>query len=186
MVPHKRRGVEGEQGTVNDENKRYPEVVHRLAERDALLVHVHDELGYRDADEVYAKQRCRAHEREEIAVVAPADTVVQPHAVMVLSFDTVVAEPAMVCSRGAPYVARFAEFGWHLHRGSRPFRRLDESPVISWRSEPERILVPVSGRKVMQVPRQYLEKRVSIISYLSYMRKGGSAYARIRARGMQE
>lgn len=57
---------------------------------------------------------------EEVAVVAAADAVVQPDAVMILSFDAGITHPAMVGAGWAPDVAGFAVLGRYFHcRGLR-------------------------------------------------------------------
>jgi hypothetical protein len=54
-------------------------------------------------------------EREEVAVVASSHAVVQPHAVVVERFHTIVANSAMVAPRRSPYIASLAILDRDIH-----------------------------------------------------------------------
>ena len=66
------------------------------------------------AEEVDSQKRSAKHESEEVAVVPPADAVVEPDAVMVLSLDTIIAYSAVVAARWTPDIACLAVFGRNL------------------------------------------------------------------------
>ena len=118
-------GVRGSQDAVDDHGEGHAKVVYRRAEGDVLAALVDQDLGERGSGEVEAQDGGARDKGEEVAVVAAADTVVEPDAVVVLRFDTVVAETAVVGARGAPDVAGLAELGGHFHGGRVLFVRLD-------------------------------------------------------------
>lgn len=127
-----------------------------VAERYGLLVGINQDLGQAGTDQVKTEERRRGDKCEKVAVVAPADAVVEPHTVVVLGFYAVVAKTAMVGARRAPDIAGFAVFGWDFHSGCRLLHRLDQRPVVSWWREPEGILILGYRRKLVNIPRKDL------------------------------
>lgn len=80
-----------------------------------MPVHVDDDLCKTGGYEVRAEDCCGCDEGKEIAVVSAPYAVVEPDAVVVLGFDTVVTDSAMMASGWSPEVACFAVFGRHFH-----------------------------------------------------------------------
>jgi hypothetical protein len=62
-----------------------------------------------------AQQRRGGDVGEEVPVIPPSDTIVQPDAMMILRLDARIADSAVMCARRAPDVAAFAVFGRDLH-----------------------------------------------------------------------
>lgn len=118
VVPHQGGWVEETKDAIDDHGERDPEMVNGLAERDTLSVGVFDNMRQAGAYQVKGEQTRATDKGEEIAVVSSSNTVVKPHAVVVLGLDAVVAQPAVVCSRRSPKVACFAVFRRYFHRSS--------------------------------------------------------------------
>lgn len=57
----------------------------------------------------------RADESKKIAIVSATNTIVEPHAVMVEGFDTVVADAAVIAARRPPNTTCLAVFHRHVH-----------------------------------------------------------------------
>lgn len=125
-----------------------------------MLVHVDDNLGKTCTEEKQAKNGGRSDEREEIPIVSTADAVIEPDTVMVLSLDTVVANPTMMTSRWPPDVAGFAILCRHFHCGSGRLSRFDHRPIVRWWRQSERIFIFIRRRHWMKVPRENLAKLV--------------------------
>lgn len=91
MVPHQCGRVEEADKAKDDQRERNAEMVDGAAKRDGLLIHVQQNLRQARADEEKAEQGGRGDEGEKEAVVAPTDTVIEPHTMVILRLDTVVA-----------------------------------------------------------------------------------------------
>ena len=72
---------------------------------------------------------CQGYETKKVAVVASANTIVQPDAVMVLRINAVVANPAMVASGRPPDVTGLTVFGGDLEGPVRLIMRGDYDPL---------------------------------------------------------
>lgn len=79
-----------------------------------MVVRGHLNLRCAGGPEKYSCHGGGGHEGEEVAVVASPDTVVEPHAMVVLSVDAAVAYAAVMASRWSPYLACFAVLHWHF------------------------------------------------------------------------
>lgn len=106
----------GEEG-VDDHGEGDAPGVDGGAEGRVVAVHPEEDVRQARAKEVETEQRATEHKGEEVSIVAASDAVVQPHAVMILGLDTIVADAAVVCARRAPDVTRLAVLGWDLHCG---------------------------------------------------------------------
>lgn len=78
---------------------------------------------------------------KEISVVASAHAVVEPDTVMIQRLNTVVANSAVVTSRGSPDVTRFAVLDRYVHGGSLRSRKSNHDPIIGRRANGKRILI---------------------------------------------
>lgn len=119
VVAHQRGRVQEAEAPVEHHGEGHRVVVDGLGEGGVLAVHVDEDLREGGADEEEGEQRGGRHEGEEVAVVAPPDAVVEPHAVVVRGLDAVVAHAAVVRAGRPPDVAGLAVFGWHFHGGGR-------------------------------------------------------------------
>lgn len=79
--------------------------------------HVHKNLCKARGKEIGSHERPKRDKCKEIAVVAAANTIIEPDTMMIMSLDAVIANPAMMTTRWSPDVAGFAVFDWHLHGG---------------------------------------------------------------------
>lgn len=156
VVAHQRGRVEEGDEAVDDHGEGHAEVADGGAEGDFLALLVNEDLSEGCPSEVEPKECGAADEGEEIAVVATADAVVEPDAVVVLGLDAVVAQAAVVRPRGAPDVACFAVLGGHLHRGGCRVGGLDERPFRRRRAKPQGIFALVYGGETVHVSRQDL------------------------------
>lgn len=66
-------------------------------------------------DQKESQEGARADESKEIAIVSATNTIVEPHAVMVEGFDTVVADAAVIAARRPPNITCLAVFHRHVH-----------------------------------------------------------------------
>jgi hypothetical protein len=135
VVAHEGGGVESGDEAVDGESKGEAEVVDGGARGEALAVAVDKNLRQRGASQVQPQKGGAADEGEEIAVVAAANAIVEPDAVVVLRLDAVVAQAAVVGARRAPDVARLAVLGGHLHGGGVGEGGLDQDPFGRRRAE---------------------------------------------------
>lgn len=84
-------------------------------------------------NEIKAQQGSSGDECEEVSVIAAANTVVKPDAMMILGFDAVVADFAVMATRRTPYATGSAVFDGYFEMNVVLFRRFDERPGIRWR-----------------------------------------------------
>lgn len=69
-----------------------------------------------------------ADKGEEVPVIAPANAIVEPNAVVILSIYAVVADTAVVATWRSPDVAGFAILYRYFHGCVQRARRLDSGP----------------------------------------------------------
>ena len=125
---------------VYEHGEGYTILINRINQGDMIGRGVSQAMSEAPEHEEEAKECACANKTEEIAVVATADTIVDPNAVMILSLDTVVADSAVMATGWPPYVARFAVFGWYVHSSIGGASRLDHGPLCQWLRYGERIL----------------------------------------------
>lgn len=114
-------------------------------------------MDKRGGDEVHGKDGACRNEREEVSVISAAHAVVEPYAMVIMSFDAVIAEATVVSPRWPPDIAGAAMFNRHLHRSGCPIRRTHDDPVVGWGSEMVGIVVFPRG-KLMQISGENLGK----------------------------
>lgn len=76
---------------------------------------VDEELSETSGDGDEAEESRGTNVSEEVAVVASTDTIVEPDAMMILSFDAIITDTTMMTTRWTPDVAGFAIFGRYFH-----------------------------------------------------------------------
>jgi len=76
---------------------------------------MHQNLGETCSKKVEAEDSAGRDKGKEVPVIAPAYTIVEPDAMVVLRFDAVVAYSAMVTPCWAPDIASFAVFSRNFH-----------------------------------------------------------------------
>ena len=86
---------------------------------------------------IETEQCARTHKAKEVAVVATANAIVDPHAMMILGFDTTVADSAVMTSRWAPYIAGLAVFSWDVQGSIESTSGFNRGPLRQrwWYSE---------------------------------------------------
>lgn len=94
------------------------------------------EVGDAEDDEIEGEHRCRSYKCKKVTVVATANAIIEPHAVMVLGFDTAVANLAVVAARGAPYSTGATVFDGYFKMDIVGSWRTNQSPTIRrWHGE---------------------------------------------------
>jgi len=111
-------------------------MVNGCTEGNVLLVFVGNNLSDACAEKKYPTKSAGCDESKEIAVVATSDTIVEPNAVMVLSFNAIVANSTMMTTRWPPDIAGSAVLGRNLHGRSFRLGRSDHCPVVRRGSQP--------------------------------------------------
>lgn len=119
VVAHQCRRIQKPDEPIDHHGEGNGVVVDGLGERDLVAGHVDEYLGEGCADQVQRKQSCGRDKGEEVAVVAPSDAIVQPHAMMVGGLDAVIAHPAVVGARRAPDLTCLTVFGRDFHSRGR-------------------------------------------------------------------
>lgn len=97
-------------------------------------------------------ERSGRHEGEEVAIISPANTVVEPDAMMILRLNAIVTDTAMMGSRGTPDVTCLAVLRWHLHGGSGTRVGPDRRPSSGRRAQGQRIIALGCWREGVEVP----------------------------------
>ena len=115
MITPEGEGVRRGNESINEPGKCSLVFVDGAAESDLLTSRMQGKMCNAGTDEKKPENGRRGYKGEEIAVIPSANAVVQPHAVMILRFDTVIADTTMMGSRWTPDVAGFAVFRWHFH-----------------------------------------------------------------------
>lgn len=106
-------------------------------------------------NEIQAENGGGCHECEKVPVVAAANAVVKPDTVVVLCFDAIVADAAVVAARRTPDAAGTAIFYGDFEVDLGGLGRFDEGPTIG-RGDGERVVFVV-GFKGVDVTRINLE-----------------------------
>lgn len=158
VVRHERDGVQERDEPVDDHRERDAQLPQRRPETRPVAVRAGQELPQRREREVQPQQRRRRDEGEEVAVVAAADAVVEPHAVVVVRLDAVVAEAAVVRARGPPDVAGAAVLDGDLHGRRGLVGGLDEVPVRRRGTDAQGVVVFCWG-ELVEVARENLVVR---------------------------
>jgi hypothetical protein len=94
-------------------------MIYRRSEGDVLAVHINQDLRKTSGEKVKTQDRSSCYEGEEVTVVATTDTIVDPHTVMILRLDAVIADSTVVTSWWTPDIASLAILYGHLHGSSR-------------------------------------------------------------------
>jgi hypothetical protein len=64
-------------------------------------------------------EKCtRGDKSEKVSIVATPDAIVQPNAMVIECFDTIIADSAVIASRRSPDIAGLAEFDRYVHSRS--------------------------------------------------------------------
>jgi hypothetical protein len=96
-----------------------------------------------------SEERRGTDKNEEVAVVAASNTIVEPHAVMILGFHTIVTHTTVMRTWGAPDVATFAILSRHFHSGISACGRNDHGPFRGRRTKTQGVLIRISWGKWM-------------------------------------
>ena len=101
--------------SINEASKCSLVFMDGAAELDMLTSRMQGKMCNAGTDKKKSENGGRCDKGKEIAVIPSTDTVVQPYTVMILCFDTVIADTTVMGSRWSPDVASFAIFRWHFH-----------------------------------------------------------------------
>ncbi|KFY06261.1 hypothetical protein V492_08095 [Pseudogymnoascus sp. VKM F-4246] len=115
MVKQQRRRIRQRERRIDQQRKYAPLTRYSRAESAPDIAADDVKLDDRSSDAVHSHQRSSRYEGEEIPVVPPPHTVVQPHAVVVVRLDAVIADAAVVAAGRAPDMTGLAVFHGHLH-----------------------------------------------------------------------
>lgn len=130
MINRQRQRIRRGQGTIQQQRKRDPQLPHRLVKAPPMPLLPQHDMRDRQRQDIQRQQRRRRDKRKKVPVVAAPDAVVQPHAVVVLRLDAVVAHAAVVAARRPPDAACAAVFHGDLD-GDQVFRgRADARPGV--------------------------------------------------------
>ena len=91
VIAHERCRVKEADQAEDHQGKGEPEVIYSGAKGDALLALINEDLCERGAQEIESKQGAGGYESEKVAIVTPANAVVEPDTVMILGLDAVIA-----------------------------------------------------------------------------------------------
>ena len=70
-----------------------------------------------------------AHKCKKVSIISSANTVIDPHAMMILGLYAIITSSAMVTSRWSPNVTGFAVLGRNVHGGVSRFCRSNHGPL---------------------------------------------------------
>ena len=107
--------IRRDNNSINEHSKRNAPFVNRISKTRVFLVSPDKEMGQARSEKKKAEQCTRTDKCEEIAIVATSNAIVEPNTVVILRFNTIVTNAAMMGSRRAPDVAALAVLGWYLH-----------------------------------------------------------------------
>ena len=140
MISHKARRIRGNQNPVDEHGKGHAPDINGLAKGDGrsrLIAQAVTEAAKCQED---AQKRARSDKSEEVAIIASANAVVEPEAMMILCFGAVVANATVMSARRSPYVAGLAVFGRNLHGGVGRPGSSDKGPFIQRGANGQRII----------------------------------------------
>jgi len=109
-------------------------------EGDVFSRHVDQNVCQTRADQEKCQEGAKTDECKEIAIVPATNTIVEPHAVMVESFDTIVADTTVIAARRSPYITCLAVLHRHIHGSHIGSSKLDHNPVICRWTKRQRIV----------------------------------------------
>lgn len=153
MIGPKRCRVWHSESTIDDHSPRNSPFGDGVPKRDPLARLVDQNVCEASPDQEQRKDRAGANEGKKVAVIPPANTVVQPNTVVVKGFNTVIADTAVIAARRPPDVTCFAVLNRHIHSGYIRCSKLDHDPIVCWRTERERVVSGIRGRHRVYVPR---------------------------------
>lgn len=135
MVPEQRQRIRARKCAIYDHGKHDPPLLDRVVEpytilNLALLSLPENKVEEAQYNEIQSENGGGSHEREEVPVVAAPDAVVKPDTVVVLGFDAVIADAAVVAARRAPDAAGAAIFYGDFEVDLGGFRGLDKGPAV--------------------------------------------------------
>lgn len=115
MVSHQRSWIGNGKDRVDDHRERDAPMIYTFRKTDMALICIHNNLRQTRSKYIKSQKRTCRKEHEEIPVIATAYTVVDPDAMVVLRFDAVVADAAVVAPGWSPDIAGFAVLCGHFH-----------------------------------------------------------------------
>lgn len=114
MVAPQRHGIHESQDAIEEHCKRYTILIDGTRPGRVIMATPRSHMTNAGSEKVDSKKGSRSYKEEEIAVVASADTIIQPDTVVILCFDTVVTYAAVVTSRWSPDVTALTVLGRNL------------------------------------------------------------------------
>lgn len=140
MVRPKRRGIRYCNQTVDHHGPGNSPLGDCSAKRYVLSRHVDQDVCQTGANQEEGENSAEADKSKKVAIVAATNTVVEPHAVMVKGFNTIVADSTVIAARGSPNVTCLAELHRYIHGSHVRRGKLDHHPVICGWAKYQRII----------------------------------------------
>jgi hypothetical protein len=140
MVRPKRRGIRYCNQTVDHHGPRDSPLRDCSSKRYVLSRHEDQDVCQTGANQEEGENGAEADKSKEVAIVSATNTVVEPHAVMVKGFDTIVADSTVIAARGSPNVTCLAELHRYIHGSHVRRGKLDHHPVICGWTKYQRIV----------------------------------------------
>ena len=159
MVRPQRGGIRHCDHTIDHHGPRHSPLGDCSSKRHVLSRHVDQDVCQTGTDQEKREDCAEADKGKEVAIVSAANAVVEPHAVVIKSFDTIVADSTVVAARGSPNITCLAELhrnihGSHIRRG-----KLDHHPVIGGWAEYQRIVCRFGMRHGVDIARHDLYRQ---------------------------
>ena len=101
--------------SIDEHGEGHPPMIYRLTKADFLVRLIPKAMPEAGESKEHPKEGAKTDKGKEIPVVAPPDAIIQPDTMMILSFDTIVANSAMMATRRPPYIAGLAVLGRDVH-----------------------------------------------------------------------
>lgn len=157
MIRPKACRVRGKHRPIYNHSKRNPPLMNGLDECDAFHGLVSQAMPEACNNKKNTQDRGTAHKSEEIPVISPPNTIVKPNAMMILSFNTIIANSTVITARRSPNVASFAIFYRDFHCRSNPAIWCYRDPSNSWWAQRERVFAHIGRKYRARVPWQDLD-----------------------------
>lgn len=132
VVRPQRRGVRHRDDAIDDHGPGYSPSGDSGPKGHPLARHIDQDVRETGTNQKQGEDGTRADKGKEVTVIAAPNTVVEPDAVMIERFNTIIADPAVVAARGPPDITGLTVFHGHVHGSHIRGGELDHDPVIGW------------------------------------------------------
>lgn len=136
VVEHEGSWVRRGQRAVHHHGEWSATIGNGITKGDIVGLAIYENLRQAGANEEETKESCCRDKGEEVTVISTANAIIEPDAVMVVTFDAIIAHATMMTTRGSPDITRLAVLDGDFHGSCRRCGRLDHGPVIQRRCQP--------------------------------------------------